>query len=880
MAEENKNSISEYEISDKNTDALVYDSEDGAMDVYDLLENYKSDIAVVKINRLIEYGKVPMEVIAEKYSEVAGNITNKDLALMALDSVFFEVALQVTSEPNGIVIDLTTGFRDEELSREQEEALGMDSEASSPNLSKTDIISASIEKSLEKYRERRDAKREEMANAMTNTSQCRDTDRSALEDALKRFRLENKYSEEQQKKDEKEYEKLNYDKSVGKGITDAKKLVIETDPALIIFIDLIDQVNKAKGTPAFNVYISKLNKFIEQDPERKEIFTQITDENRDVLPEYKKQVKEYREQLGIKVFFEKTQYLTEEDAQYLSDNDKKELYMDFISAFKQLGPNNKFYSQIIENIQKIFPEIKDLINENKKFDTKKLFAFTEKVLELDEPLDSKGFAKLMRVCQQELIHRQYNDAQDNEKIDFKLKNNKSPDKIPDDEIDKMFEGRAVEIHMDLNKILKDDGSKTDEEKYFGDSKIVQFSNRDAGNLKRKYKEFNSTSWISEKETAVKLNFLSLVNLKRNLEKLSNIPFYKQKLDETEEKLEQMKLESNDVDFNQYLDPKGNIVEPHKTQILNYKKSKITEKILYDYITDEQLVTSRSDYDELSKEDKQEYLLNTIALLDSRTNMKSTVSKFIARRLELIESNENELVSIEENENGEKIPVINNEALLEEYNKTSSHHFESIEELMQYTKIKELEYVNDKLEEYSNLREEDFFELHGKTKAERSDEIENIRMDFNLRQRDESSKGEETPKITRNPKTTKNEHVDAENAQTVEEKEEVISKDESFSENNNQTALAVTDKKPSLFDRIKDVFSMLTNLTARATNNFFNNQKESEADTKESNVVTEKMVMTFQKVDVNVLEAVQKTEQSRLDASQSSKQNENQMEVGD
>lgn len=885
MAEENQNNISEYDVVDKDTDTLVFDVKEGTMDIYDLLETYKSDTAVVKVNRLIEYGKVPIEVIAEKYSEVAGNITNKDLALMALDSVFFEVALQVTAEPNGIVIDLSTGFRDEELSREQEEALGLDSEASTPNVSREEKVLASIEKSLEKYKETRETQRAEIATKAINTKEddiFYGMPSKAFADAIDDFRKNHKYSEKDKEKDEKIYSELNYDEAVGKGIINAKKVVVETDPSLIVLIDLIDKVNKVKGTPSFNVYLEKLNKFIGQDPKRKEIFAEITDENREILPQYKAQVKEYKDNIGIKAFFEKTQYLTEDDVEILSKDDKKELFMNFIASFKQMGPNNKMYGQIIENMQKIFPEITDTIKANKRIDTQKLFALTEKVLELDTHLDAKGFSKLMNACQQELIYRQYNEEQQSKKIDLKMKKNDDPDKIPDEEVDRIFAERAVEINIDLNKVLTEDSKKTDEEKYFEDSNIVKFSKIDAGNLKRKYKEFNSISWIPKKETAVRLSFLSLATLKENLESLSSdSPFYAQKLSEIQEKMEAMKQSNSDIDFDQFLDSEGRVSKDHKKEIAKYEKSKITEKILYDYITDEDLVTSRADYDKLSKEDKQEYLLNSIALLESTTNMKSTVSKFIARRLEIIETEENGLVSLVENEEGNKIPRINTEKLLEEYNKTSSHKFESFEELMQYTKVKELEYVSGKLEEYSNLREEDFFELHGRTHSERSDEIETIRMDFNFRQRDESSKSEETVEPIPEPrKENTSQSVEPPKKETTQEIEEKANeREENFSENNEQTALAVTDKKPSLFDRVKNIFSMLTNLTARAVDTFTNKSEEDKnSDLKETKNVIEVSEVFTQRIDGNVQNAIDEFNANK--GKDESRQGEQQVSIED
>ena len=121
------------------------------------------------------------------------------------------------------------------------------------------------------------------------------------------------------------------------------------------------------------------------------------------------------------------------------------------------------------------------------------------------------------------------------------------------------------------------------------------------------------------------------------------------------------------------------------------------------------------------------------------NQESSFGKFAVRRLEVISSESNSFVSFKENENNSNYVDINKEQILKEYNKLSSHKFKTYEELSKYCYSKRIEYVNNKLEHYSNLNEKHFFELDSDNVIERSNQIERIKVNFNKKQLENSKR---------------------------------------------------------------------------------------------------------------------------------------------
>lgn len=865
--EDIRDNISEEEISQKDTDTLIMEN-GKTFDVYDLLEENKSDPVVIKINNLIKEGGITAEIVAEKYSEVAGGIEDKELALMALDSVFIDLALSITAKPNGIVIDLSTGLKDDELSRLQEVELGIDTDDySSPNSSKEAIAQLSIQRSLEKYRE---ARNEKLKNNVDYTID------SQIDS---RHKSGNFYSDKELKKD---LERLvRYNDKAKREITEAKRNVIETDDSFIMLINLINKTNDSKGTPSFNISLQNLQKFLEANPKSREAYFEVTDENREIKPEYKAKAEQYKDDLSQTYLIRNTKIPPEwlaampEDTRKIA---KKEIIMSFVASFRKLSFKNEARSNMLEDVIKLIPEIGETIDEQGKFDTDKLRDVLTEQLELTKPLTPKNFKSLMEGCQEHFLNKYFREQERERHLKLRQEG-----KIPDSDIDLSFDKMGVEMTVDIDAILNQKPKKTNEEKYFEGSEIVNFSKRNQTALKETYKKFNSISWISEKSEAIELSFLSLMSLKDTLGKVEKYgKYYTDKVTAIQEKIDKLKQEHKDIDFDSYLNSDGKLTEESSDKIKKYQDAKVNEKVIYDFITDENGVTTHDDYENLSKKDKQEYIFNTIVALNSGSkDMKNTIGKFCARRFEILNTEGNEIISLVENEDGTKSPKINKEKIVEEYNKTSSHKFTSYKELMAYTEVKRKEYISTKLEEYAGLREEDFFKLNGKSDAERSSEIERIRMDFNLHQRDTSNVGEGKNNSLNNKERLK-EQIDT-LSQKIDKKLEKRNV-EVTSENNSQKSLMLTEKPPSFLDKLKSVFSMLTNLTARAKSVFTNNQNEAPEEGVPYNIESEKVEMkkvdfpTFKKVDVNVLEAVAKTEQSKTISN--SRQNENQMEMGD
>lgn len=360
--EDIKDNISEEEISQKDTDTLI--REDGkTFDVYDLLEENKSDPVVVKINNLIREGGITAEIVAEKYSEVAGGIADKDLALTALDSVFIDLALSITAKPNGIVIDLTTGLKDEILSQKQAEELGIsDEEYSMPNDSKQAIIQASIEKSLEKYQMAKQMKKNSSFNR-GNFVLPKGYDN--MKEYIKDIYAQNATSELSKEEEEKQRKEVNNYKTLSKEsknkIFEIKKRVAKIDPEYIDLIELAGKLNNSKGTPQFSIIVEKLDKLFEKRPEFKEKYTQIVDENGNLKQENKLLLSSYNRDLSMIYFFKKVGDKAPNELANMSKEAKKDIMLGFVSGIQLMGKEN-FREETIQIMGTIFPEFKEIVN--------------------------------------------------------------------------------------------------------------------------------------------------------------------------------------------------------------------------------------------------------------------------------------------------------------------------------------------------------------------------------------------------------------------------------------------------------------------------------------------------------------------------------------
>jgi hypothetical protein len=111
---ENEKKQEEY---GKKTDEEIVSS-DNITTIDDILE-YSDNYVIVKLKRLKDFG-ITNEQIKSLYLDKSGGLENEQAALETLNVVFNILAKDLSDTPNGIVIDLSSGKRNEAESIKQE----------------------------------------------------------------------------------------------------------------------------------------------------------------------------------------------------------------------------------------------------------------------------------------------------------------------------------------------------------------------------------------------------------------------------------------------------------------------------------------------------------------------------------------------------------------------------------------------------------------------------------------------------------------------------------------------------------------------------------------------------------------------------------------
>ena len=618
-----------------------------------------------------------IEMIADRYKSLAGNITDKDQALDILDDVFKIVAEDISNLPNGIVIDIKTGNKNQALSEEQAKKYSID-----------DVQEYTIQSQNQGVNEFSNSEfKISEENLFIGDSK---TTSEYFENRLEEYAKSN-YTKETQKNIAQKvstYKMSEKDKNL---VKESEKNVRSTDYKVIKLIDMLEKLSKARGTPEYNSIFEEFDEYLDKNSQDKEKLSELLDENGNVKEYYSNMNKAYKKDAGVVFFFNEAEHLLKKGLENVSKEDKKELTIRFLSVYK-------FYNCLEQN------------------------------LELKEPLDRESFQDLLSISEQYML------SSINEKGLSKFSNSK---KISDKDMGSFFKEKAVSINV--NEMLKN-YEKSSTQKFFEDSDI-KFDEKNEKELKNLYYESNSEAWISSKQEAKELAFFSLIKLKEELNKSNDGGnYYKNKLNTVDNKLKIFQKNNKDFKFEKYLTEDGKLLPENEKRFEVYERNKVNGKLLKEYFKSAKNINSYEDYNKLSKSSKESYLLNTMFGLEYMgKNQESSFGKFAVRRLEVISSESNSFVSFKENENNSNYVDINKEQILKEYNKLSSHKFKTYEELSKYCYSKRIEYVNNKLEHYSNLNEKHFFELDSDNVIERSNQIERIKVNFNKKQLENSKR---------------------------------------------------------------------------------------------------------------------------------------------
>lgn len=674
-----------------NTESAVVTSENGKKQVVDFIDYIESsnEVAAIKIRNLRQY--ITDEELITIYQDKAGTITSEEEIANYLETIFFSAATYISELPNGIVIDLETGLIDEDKSFKQAVDNGIYSQDSIiPDI---DIIE-DIVKSLDSENED-DEKISEVIKFFSEHTELYD---GLLED----------HSDFLNKK----VEDMNLPDELIEVVSEFKEKAINSpykkDKHLYEISRLLVRLDDAKGKPEYNDILKEIQIFCKEHPEyegrikRKElpIFNAdgtINENERRILDESKEA---YKLTIMLK-HFDKINGLSKEEFSKLDDKEKRHIIlcafagMDYKKNLDRKG--QAIAKEAINIIGKVYPNI------NFEKDKKALVNVLKQDLNLDINFNEISFEK---IC--EIISSRLGEIAENDMI--KNTNTKMKDDLDFSKID--FDLDSRKYHKEIMK------------NYFMGSKI-EFNDKDMAEYKETYQTSTIHSWIEHKEDAIKLRYKALQEVLKSYKNAQQNDYIKGKIVELERTISKYEEEYKNSNIN---------LDDNEIDLKGYKENFLTAK-LTGYMTRDALEwqNGKGFYD-LDDYHKKGYMRNILFCIDEMENndgigYMSPISKLALRRLELMNTEDKKFITFDEHGGYE----INKELFLEEYRKMSPYKYSSFEELKYSATLRKNGYLLEKLEEYTNLSEEDFLAFEETDEpSTRLAKIEQRRMESNER----------------------------------------------------------------------------------------------------------------------------------------------------
>ncbi len=667
------------------TDSVVVTSENGkkqAVDFIDFIEKSTNPKAE-KIKNLREY--LSDEELLAAFQNINGIITTEEEIESSLEEIFFSLATYVTELPNGIVIDLATGLKDEDKSFEQAVNLGIYSEDSFTNSGETIMMNV-----IEDYGIKNINSDNELTNYIIEFSPQEYMSFNEIDDGVNRFL-------------EKNEEDMNLSEDLKNEARDSKKIIekspYETDMHLFEITKLHIMLKETENTQNHNIVLSQIKKFYERYPNYigKEIPVMNADgtlntEEVAKLDEYS----EAYEKMIMLEHFDMVNGLTEEELENLPESEKRHVMLCAFAGLRyEKNPNER--TQAISKearimIEKFYPNL-DLGNE------KALAEF------LKQEMGFKG--TLEAVSLEELIES------------YSLQLKRATEKYIIDDLESY-----VDKDVNLSKVDLDSGGrryvKDPMKNYFIGSKL-KFSEADKNNYDELYRTFTVDAWIEKKDDAIKLRYQALHAVLEDYKKAKSNPYIEGKIEEIEKNISdfekkygKMDIKENDIEFDIFRQ--------------NFVNAGLTKYLTRDTLDWQ----DGKDYKDLDPTHKKGYMRNILVCLDyikgidKIDDVKFPISKLALRRLELMNSKGKEFITFDEN-GGFKI---NEDLILEEYRRLSPYKYTSFEELKYSAGLRKNEYLLTKLDEYTKLPESAFVEVEKDKPVEAIKTIDRVRTESN------------------------------------------------------------------------------------------------------------------------------------------------------
>lgn len=689
----NKNKDTNNLIADNGLDGKV-------IDVYDVLNRF-SDPVIIKLRKLREYG-ISDEMIAESYADMTGNVENEETAIDALAVVFRKLALYINQQPNGIVLDLTTGDINKEASYRQAVRVGITDDVYYERFEK--MGKKAMIEDFSKLKETAIKEEKYIINSSKEIGKIFDNS------DFKRYL-------------EKNPELLNLSPQAKEILKESRNRLATEDPNLMELYKIEIEIDKASGTPMHEALLKEKERFLKAHPRYRETAQNIRDENKNIKPDILSKYNDYNKDIKINYLFSEIAMAKDKDLNSLSPTERKVL---ITSALAGLRISSDAKEKWIVNkecwslLKSLNPEIS---NGKNGIDKDKLYSFLEKELQLEEKLTPEKFKNLLQISS-EAVDKTINLERYKDYFKARKFIAGKAKKIADKIFNKYFADptnvQEINFQEELEKI-----DKTPLELYFSDSKI-KFSKKDEREFNEIYQDCTVESWIDNKDSALALRYASLVRTREKLSQMPNTEYYNKKREEIENGISEFKAEHPNLKFEK---DDGTLLDDINDKAENYQNKMIESALLKFYSLDVlEHNEKNTKYNELSDDHKKAYLRNVIVGLKygEQSNNKS-ILKMAQRRLELLNTSDKTFIDFDQNGN----PIISEKQILDEYNSMSKHNYQTYEELEFSSEERKDAYLLKKLEEYSKLRDDQFIKLENpKDKKKSLEQIEKIKESSN------------------------------------------------------------------------------------------------------------------------------------------------------
>lgn len=672
---------------DKNSVIIDGGEKNEALDFLDYLETSNHPSAI-KIRNLRQYLS-DEELLNAYYNNIGTGVTKESLE-SSLEVFFVSLATHITELPNGIVIDLKTGLVDVDKSFEQALEVGI--------YSKDSVIVDSGKSSIEKLKEI-DVLHLLFDELDMNYDIIKDYNPTFID-----FEEINEVYKDIINKDENDMNLSDGEKRLVIEIKERiPKSIYEERPEVFeacqLYFQILSRVNDDDRQMKV-ILNERLNELMKRYPKLAEEGLPILDKEGNLIPDKIREMNRFiedKKNLIMLGYFDRFNNMSADQISKLPKEERNKILLCAFSSQRHINSTDERYKELAKNgkliIETICPEL-DLNNE------KKLAEFFKKEMEYGGDISEISLEKMARISN--LMLKKVTEKSIIDNVPTKKKNNIEVDLEALD-----FEYAKRKAH---HLVM---------ENYFTGSQI-DFSEEEAQEYNKIYQNATVNSWLESKKNVMKLRYATLLSVREEYKKNPITTYVEKDLNVIEKEIKEFEEKYGKIDISH---------EKGEVSLADYKKNFAIAELTKYLTRDAADWSEGKNYSDLDKDHKKGYIKRILVALNNKELGEPFIEKIALRRLELMNSDGKKF--IQKNENGEF--EINKELVLEEYQEMfgDKYKYSSFEELMQSIKLREKEYVLEKLEEYANLPSESFKKLDDKSDIEKSmEKIEEIRYASN------------------------------------------------------------------------------------------------------------------------------------------------------